>query len=376
MADPTIWQLEPHTAIKHAIYNLYLDAWLPIILSSWSTATYAEGYAGPGIYEAGEPGSPIHALRRFRNAQREHAHLHGKTLRMLLVEKRRDRVEKLVEQFRGELNDPMPTGEYRDACLHVIVRQGECETTLPELMDDTRAWNDPVLGVLDSFGGGSTQRLLRRFDKATGHEVLLTVDPQHFVRFDTERADAVFGTPAWREIHDLPPDQKRSRVAALLVDAIRGAGFPYVTSFELHSVRGGDLALQFGTRHPLGIEKFKAALWDADPLGGAQFRDPNDPGQMLLDIGYEPNLVPLREQLLAYLNSQPGHTATLEQLRAYANDHTIFKRSHVPPALELLRQRAAIATSPRQSQIRSQTSKNVAVTATGAEQDDLFGHLR
>ena len=99
MADPTIWELEPHTAIKHEIYNLYLDAWLPIILSRWPTATYAEGFAGPGIYTRDEPGSPIHALRRFRNAQRAHTQLRGKMLRMLLVEKRRDRVEMLVEQF-------------------------------------------------------------------------------------------------------------------------------------------------------------------------------------------------------------------------------------------------------------------------------------
>ncbi len=36
---------------------------------------------------------------------------------------------------------------------------------------------------------------------------------------------------------------------------------------------------------------------------------------------------------------------------------------------------AVFATSPRQSQIRKQTGKHVAVTATGAEQDGLFDHL-
>lgn len=292
---------------------------------------------------------------------------------MLLVETRRDRVNRLIDEFERELDAPMPDGEYRDDSLHVVVRRGECETALPQLLTEIGAWNDPILAVLDSFGGGTTQHLIGRFDKETGHEVLLTVDPQHFVRdFNPDRADAVFGTPAWREVRTLPPAQKRRRVAALLVDAIRAAKFQYVTSFGLHSTHGGDLALQFGTRNPLGIAKFKDALWDADPISGAQFRDPNDPEQLLLDLGAEPNLAPLRELLLVHLATHPGRTASLEQLRDYANEHTIFKHSHVPPALEELRMRCAITTSPRQNHIRSQTSKTVMITMTGSEQDDLF----
>lgn len=81
MAEPTIWKLEPHTEVKHAIYDRYLDAWLPIILRKWPVATYAEGFAGPGVYEEGQRGSPIRALHRYRNAQSEHAHLHRKMLR-------------------------------------------------------------------------------------------------------------------------------------------------------------------------------------------------------------------------------------------------------------------------------------------------------
>jgi three-Cys-motif partner protein len=124
LADDTIWPREPQTGVKHDIYDGYLDAWLPIILSSWGSGTYAEGYAGPGIHCGGEPGSPIRALHRLREARDRHPHLQGKLARFVLVEKRADRVVRLLEELRRELNDPMPEGEYRDATLHVLVRRG------------------------------------------------------------------------------------------------------------------------------------------------------------------------------------------------------------------------------------------------------------
>ncbi|MGH3585483.1 MAG: three-Cys-motif partner protein TcmP, partial [Pseudonocardia sp.] len=319
MADDTIWEREPHTGVKHDIYDGYLDAWLPIILSSFGSGTYAEGYAGPGTHLGGEPGSPIRALHRLRAARAQHPHLHDKFARFVLVEKRADRVARLLEELRRELDHPMPNGEYRDATLHVLVRRGACEVRLPQALTDTGAWEyGPILAVLDSFGGGSTQRLLRQFADHRGGEVLVTVDPQHFVRnLDPDRADAVFGSAAWRDVDDLAPDKKRAHIAARLIDAIRDAGFQHVISFGLQTVRGGELLLQFGTNHPRGLEKYKDSLWRADPIRGAQFRDPNDPDQMLFDFTPTAELGPLRRLLLAYLDTKPGRCATFEQLRGF-----------------------------------------------------------
>ena len=57
------WARDPHTAAKHAIYRRYLDRWWPILVRGYSgDATYAEGFAGPGIYDRGESGSPVIAL--------------------------------------------------------------------------------------------------------------------------------------------------------------------------------------------------------------------------------------------------------------------------------------------------------------------------
>jgi len=103
-------------------------------------------------------------------------------VRLVLVEKRRDRVERLLSELRRVLDDPMPGGEYRGEALHVLVRCGACETMLPQALVDAGAVDGPTRAVLDSFGGGSTQQLLRQFAARPAGEVLVTVDPQHFVR--------------------------------------------------------------------------------------------------------------------------------------------------------------------------------------------------
>jgi len=135
--------LEPHTGVKHDIYDGYLDAWFPIILRSFGSGTYAEGFAGPGVYTGGEHGSPVRALHRLREMRRRLPELRDRPARFVLVEKRRDRVEELIARFRDELNDPMPGGEYRDPTLHVVIRRGTCEQTLHEgypaqVLDDGR----------------------------------------------------------------------------------------------------------------------------------------------------------------------------------------------------------------------------------------------
>lgn len=57
-----IWEIERHTLAKHQILRKYWQAWLPI-MSRWNgRVLYIDGFAGPGLYSGGEPGSPIIAL--------------------------------------------------------------------------------------------------------------------------------------------------------------------------------------------------------------------------------------------------------------------------------------------------------------------------
>src|SRR5438067_10017963 len=80
----TIWPIEPHTSAKHQILRKYLDAWLPILGAYNKRIVYVDGFAGPGRYTGGEPGSPIVALEAALTHQ---AKLPGELV-FLFIEKR------------------------------------------------------------------------------------------------------------------------------------------------------------------------------------------------------------------------------------------------------------------------------------------------
>ena len=58
---PTVWPQEPHTRAKHDLLKGYLGAWFGILGSSPHHARVIvfDGFAGPGVYETGEAGSPV-----------------------------------------------------------------------------------------------------------------------------------------------------------------------------------------------------------------------------------------------------------------------------------------------------------------------------
>ena len=62
----TLWPLGEHTPGKHLVLQGYLKAWYPILGMTQDRIVFIDGFAGPGEYEGGEPGSPIIALRTLK----------------------------------------------------------------------------------------------------------------------------------------------------------------------------------------------------------------------------------------------------------------------------------------------------------------------
>ena len=55
--------MNPHTKAKHTILERYLKGWFPI-LSKWNgRIIYLDGFAGSGVYDSGDFGSPVIALK-------------------------------------------------------------------------------------------------------------------------------------------------------------------------------------------------------------------------------------------------------------------------------------------------------------------------
>jgi three-Cys-motif partner protein len=58
---PTVWPRPAHTKAKHDILVKYLQAWFAIMGGSRYDQKVGvfDGFAGPGLYDDGEPGSPV-----------------------------------------------------------------------------------------------------------------------------------------------------------------------------------------------------------------------------------------------------------------------------------------------------------------------------
>ncbi|MEH0933214.1 three-Cys-motif partner protein TcmP [Micromonospora sp. CPCC 205558] len=335
------WACAPHTGAKHDIYQRYLERWFPILLAgsnAYPSVTYAEGFSGPGVYKGGEPGSPVIAMKALVTKVPKTKGI----ARFAFI----DDDERCVDMLGTTLTKTFPERPRTDAAMPVKIVKGTCATHLEATLDEMRAWGQPIFANLDSWGNAPVPyRLLRRLAGNISSEVIVTLFPQHFVRFVSdlgEAGDAVFGgDPTWRTVADLAPEAKSRHILTCYRQALRAAGFPYLLDFELIPRKGQPLYLIFGTGHRLGVQKMKDSLWEVDRAQGVGFRDPRDEqAETLFDID-EPQLGPLTRLLTQRLrNSGP---VRVEDLRQFALLETVYRPEHVIRALKPLVDRNALS---------------------------------
>jgi three-Cys-motif partner protein len=349
MAIPreAIWELEPHTAAKHTIIREYLKAWYPICAhGKFAAFTYAEGFAGPGIYKGGEPGSPVIALDVF--LQRGLLQT-NQQLNILLIEKDRSRYERL----KAELADKAAEHGGLPPELVLDVKNDDCESALLPALQKVAPHREPFFAVLDGWGGPDAIPfdLARGAASWPGGEVLVTFQPQHLIRFAKvdERAqagDRSFGSADWRAVVNEAKEDKK----AFLVNAYRksliSAGFAHVASFEMIDEKNNKLHLVFATNHILGLEKMKDAMWKVDRRQGFRFRDPRDRMQTELFFEETADLAPLRRAILGKLAEQ--QEISVSELRDFALEETVYRRKDATTVLrQMYRERRIVTTSGR-----------------------------
>lgn len=328
--------MQPHTGAKHDIYRTHLTKWFPILLGGknpYPSATYAEGFAGPGIYSEGQAGSPILAVQALVNTVPTDRGI----VRFVFVDDDPRCTNLLNKQLLSSFTARPRTVE----AMPVAITQGSCATTLESELDRLGSWGHPIFAVLDSWGNAPVPyRLIQRLAQNPATEVIVTLQPQHFLRFVeqmTEGADDVFGgNPAWRNITTMTdPEEKRRYLLTAYREMLAGAGFSYLLDFELVDRRGQLLYLVFATKHKLGMAKMKDSLWAVDPVFGIGFRDPRDVLQQSLFEPDEAQTAPLAGLLAARLSDRgPCRVA---ELREFALLHTVFQPQQVICALQTLR---------------------------------------
>lgn len=325
---PTIWRLEPHTKAKHDLLRSYLNAFFPIVSQGqWGTKrlVFLDGFAGPGIYEDGEPGSPIIAMRAIAEATVD---LTGCEFVLIFVEHRADRVASLrteIDNFR-EAN-----GGLDHIRTHVI--EGTFIETAEEVLASLEASGSrlaPTFAMIDPFGfGGAPMDLIRcllAFPKCEVFFNLMLDFVNWHVTTDTvfDHMEDLFGTTDFARVPPAGDPNRHDFLISLYGDQLRDfAGFDFVSRFRLVNLRGRPNVMFHGTRHRKGLEKIRSTMWALDPVEGDRFDARDDPNLQTL-FGGEVDLDPLRT---AIVEKFTGQTVTIEQLEDFVLFETGFDPS-------------------------------------------------
>jgi len=325
----TVWKLEPHTGAKHQILGKYLDAWFPILSTYNKKLVYVDGFAGPGRYLDGEPGSPVVALRSALN---QSDNLKGE-LEFWFIEERPDRVAQLqieIERLTIPKNFTikLECGTFADkfkAALDTSDRDG---TRLA-----------PTFALIDPFGfSGIPYDLIKRVLLRNKCEVLITFMVDSINRWLTHPQDGVrthiietFGTDEAINITFGTGDRATELKNLYHLQLKRVARF--VRYFEMRD-RGDRVVyyLFFATNNPLGHIKMKESMWRVDPLGDFRFSDATDPDQQVLFN--EPPTAGLAHDLTAHFGGKPQ--MKIAAVEEYVRDDTAYLRKHMGDALKLL----------------------------------------
>jgi three-Cys-motif partner protein len=323
----TVWKLERHTAAKHAILRAYLNAWLPIMgLHYNSRLVLVDGFCGPGVYQDGEPGSPIIMLNAFlehRLRDRIKAELV-----YLFIDEDAARTAELEQQIQnlGPLPQQVKYDIVTDRYENVF------QTMLDELT--TRGSRlAPTFAFLDPFGySDAPMSLTGRFLSFRGCEALIYVpfpDIHRFIELaGQDRAlNSLFGGSEWKKARPLQGHERLEYLHDLFKRQLeKECDLAYVRSFQIvakHAARGYHLF--FGTNHPIGLHKMKDAMWSVDPITGTKFQDSTMVGAPTL-FEPAPDLTPLRNALIARFGTK---VFTIEQAIEYTLLETPYRPEHV-----------------------------------------------
>jgi three-Cys-motif partner protein len=331
MSKSAVWDLEDHTAAKHEILRRYLAAWFPILTIGGfnKRVLFLDGFAGPGVYSHGEPGSPVIALEALVTHPLFERLSHTEFV-FFFIEKDRERFTSLegeVERFWDRRGGKPP-----NVRVHSINDEfAAIAASVVADLEEQKKKLAPTFAFVDPFGWSGVDldvicRLLA-FDKC---EVFFNFMYDSLNRFlvhepTAHHRRALFGTDEYLQADGLPPDER----AAFLHDLYKRqlekeGGFKFVHSFEMVNRQGHTVySLFYGTRSIDGLRVMKDAMWAADPVGGVRFSD-RLAGQPVL-FGDEPDFRPLTHAIQERFG---GETVDVSEVERFVLVETPYKASH------------------------------------------------
>jgi three-Cys-motif partner protein len=240
-----------------------------------------DGFAGPGRYATGEPGSPLIMLEAL-TSHVALPRLGGVKFMFLFIEQDQPRVEHLrdeVARFKLPAN------------AEVVIEQGQFEQTISNLVGRTSPAQVlvPTFAFIDPFGySTASMSLTGRLLDFPRSEALFFLPLSYIHRFvgragQEAALTSLFDTDDWRGAIPLSGDERRKFLVRLFESQLQRQGqVKHVISFELRTMDGNDYRLIFASGHPAGRKAMKQAMWKVDPQQGTRYVAHTDRGQEVL----------------------------------------------------------------------------------------------
>jgi three-Cys-motif partner protein len=334
MSSETVWELEPHTKAKHEILVTYLQAWFGIMGSTAfeKRALVFDGFAGPGIYRGGQPGSPLLAVQTLLN----HSHFDrwdAKEFVFLFNEQDEARYSSL-EDVLDLQRSALPGHKWPDNVK--VHSSNDSFTDLAErLVGDLEAKGRqlaPTFAFVDPFGYKDVPldviRRLLAFNKC---ELFIYFDFNSANRFAGKGAgvnhlfEALFGCDEFYDAPATGPERGRFLHDLYERQLKEVCNFAHVRSFRMVHKRGHtNNYLFFATRNTQAFDRMKYAMWKAAPGGDYSFADRLADQDVLFDESAD--TTPLQRALLEQF---AGRTVSIEEVVHFVICSTPYHSSHV-----------------------------------------------
>ncbi|MEU3456720.1 hypothetical protein ABZ671_24415 [Micromonospora sp. NPDC006766] len=283
----------PTDTVLRELLVRQLDHWLPAALQRSRRATLALAYAGGDIAGAE---AALRVVAKFADR------LRGRRLTVLVLA---DGGAELPARL-GAAEAALPA----DVAVHVVPGHPD---RLPVVLKAAGAAGAPLLTVLD--GSDPDPAVLAAAASGRPAELLLATAPGRALR-----------------------------------PALTAAGFPLLTEVELvPTTDAPPRLLRYATSSDRALEALKDALWAVDEHAGVRYRDPADPAGRLADVTRDPELGPLRHDLLTELARSGPRTVT--ELRRFAVTSTVYRAVDANTALASLLAAGEVSRKPEQGRL-------------------------
>ena len=318
MSSHPLWKKEEQTEGKHLVLKYYLNGWLPILGKSHGRILYIDGFAGPGEYSGGQPGSPLIALECIRK-HRSKSRLKNVEIKCLFMESDINYANHLNMILKEQ--KVIPNVEWQ---VHVGKFDNHMIAILDYLEEQKKSLA-PSFVMIDPFGiKGNRMELIQRILANRRSECLISFMYEPIRRFHKQPEfetplNELFGTTKWKKCLKIKDSNtKKQFLHDLFKKQLKKYGAKYVIFFEL--LRGGRhvYTMYFATNHPKGCNLMKQALWMAEPSGSFAIRGYAAQQKIL----FEPDMGPLAQQL----KSRFGNSDTpIEKIDDFVmSDETIY----------------------------------------------------